>query len=702
MSGNVININDFDYNIIKCSKVLSRPKGKHKPKKSKTYRDLVCAFDIETTRLKEINQSFMYIWQFQIDEYYTIIGRTWEEFLTFLMHIEDILQEDKIVVYVHNLSYEAQFLQGIWDFQPQDVFCLKSRVVLKMDMGPFEFRCSYKLTNMSLSEYTHKMGVESPKQFGFDYSKIRYPWTPLTEDELLYCINDVKGLVQALKTEMEIEHNNLYDIPLTSTGYVRQEAKQAMRHFPKQEIKKMLPNYDVYKMLRRAFRGGDTHANRYYAGDLIKGPVYSYDRASSYPHVQCTQRFPMGVFRPLKSTELYSVMDLIERQKKAVICDIAIYNYKLADRYFPNPPLSLHKCRNVKLRNKRAIERGEHGTIIDNGRILETDYLETTVTDIDLKILYDTTSPDSVIEIKAGYFTHYGYLPKPFREVILKYYVLKSELKKVQGQEIYYMKSKNKLNSFYGMSATNPVREIVKYFDGAYYTDISEFQGEDDLPNGLEELLQTEQEQLDKYNQRAFMPYQWGVWTTALARYELYKMQKLVYDSGAELLYWDTDSVKYKGYADFTEYNENIKKQDIAMKAYVDVKGKRYYLGVAELDGEYRKFKTLGAKKYCVIKSNGRLELTCAGVNKAIGSLELCCYDGINSFEEGFVFSDAGGLEAKYNDESYGVIDIDGHKLDITRNVCLVPSEYTLGITGDYDRVISDSKNLLSFITRNS
>ena len=702
MSGSVININDFDYNVIKCSKPLSRPKGKHKPKQAKKYRDLVCAFDIETSRLRDINQSFMYIWQFQIDEYYTIIGRTWDQFLSFLMHIEDILQEDKLVVYVHNLSYEAQFLQGIWDFQPKDIFCLKSRIVLKMDMGPFEFRCSYKLTNMSLSEYTHKMGVESPKQFGFDYRKVRYPWTPLSDDELLYCINDVKGLVQALKVEMEIEHNNLYDIPLTSTGYVRQEAKQAMRHFPKQEIKKMLPNYEVYKMLRRAFRGGDTHANRYYAEDLINGPVYSYDRASSYPHVQCTQRFPMGVFQPLRSTDLYDVMDLITRRRKAVVCDIAIYNYKLADRYWPNPPLSLHKCREVRVRNKQAIARGEHGTIIDNGRILETAYLETTVTDIDLKVIYETTSPDSVIEVKAGYFTHYGYLPKPFRDVILKYYVLKSELKKVKGQEVYYMKSKNKLNSFYGMSATNPVREIVKYYDGEYLSDLSMFSVEDEIPDSLEELLMTEQQQLEKHNQRAFMPYQWGVWTTALARYELYKMQKIVYDSGADLLYWDTDSVKYRGKADFSQYNDDIKKQDIAMKAYVDVKGRRYYLGVAELDGEYRRFKTLGAKKYCVIKSNGRLELTCAGVNKAIGSLELCCYEGINSFEEGFVFSDAGGLEAKYNDTAYGTIDVDGHKLTITRNVCLVPSEYTIGITGDYGRVISDSKNLLDFISRNS
>ena len=702
MSGNVININDFDYQCIKCSHKLPRPKGKHKPKKAKTYRDLVCAFDIETTRLRDINQSIMYIWQFQIDEYYTIIGRTWDEFLRFTAMIEDILGVDKLVVYVHNLSYEAQFLQGIWDFQPQDIFCLKSRIVLKLDMGPFEFRCSYKLTNMSLSEYTHKMGVPDPKQFGFDYNKIRYPWTELTDDELLYCINDVRGLVQALKIEMEIEHNTLYDIPLTSTGYVRQEAKQAMRHFPKDEIRKMLPSYDVYCMLRRAFRGGDTHANRYYAGDLIPGPVYSYDRASSYPHVQCTQRFPMGVFRPLKSLKLYDVMDLITRQRKAVVCDIAIYNYKLADRYWPNPPLSLHKCREVKLRNQKAIARGEHGTIIDNGRILETAYLETTVTDIDLKVIYETTSPDSVIEVKAGYFTHYGYLPKPFRDVILKYFVLKSELKNVPGQGVYYMKSKNKMNSFYGMSATNPVREIIKYFEGNYLSDLSMFSGEDDIPDGLEELLMTDEQQLEKHNQRAFMPYQWGVWTTALARYELYKMQKIVYDSGSDLLYWDTDSVKFRGKASFDQYNRDIKAQDEAMNAFVKVRGKRYYLGVAELDGEYRKFKTLGAKKYCVIKSNGRLELTCAGVAKQIGSLELCCYDGINSFDEGFVFQDAGGLEAKYNDDNYGTVQIDGHTLKITRNVCLLPSEYTIGITGDYGRVIADSKNLLDFLQRNS
>jgi hypothetical protein len=156
----------------------------------------------------------MYVWQWAFEET-VVYGRTWEQFRRFLRLVKERLGDMHLVCFIHNASYEFQFLSGIYHFNDYEVFCTDSRKVLKFQMHKnFEFRCSYKLTNMSLSEYTHKMGVESPKQFGFNYSKLRFPWTPLTEDEILYCINDVKGLVQALKTEMEIEHNNLYDIPL--------------------------------------------------------------------------------------------------------------------------------------------------------------------------------------------------------------------------------------------------------------------------------------------------------------------------------------------------------------------------------------------------------------------------------------------------------------------------------------------------------
>jgi hypothetical protein len=81
---------------------------------------------------------------------------------------------------------------------------------------------------MSLEAFTSKMGVEDAKLDDFDYEKIRYPWTELTEREMLYCINDVRGLVQALKKEMQLDGDTLYTIPLTSTGYVRRDCKKAM------------------------------------------------------------------------------------------------------------------------------------------------------------------------------------------------------------------------------------------------------------------------------------------------------------------------------------------------------------------------------------------------------------------------------------------------------------------------------------------
>ena len=49
--------------------------------KKRHYMGLTTAFDIETTVLDEYEQSVMYIWQWQFGEDYTVIGRTWEDFL---------------------------------------------------------------------------------------------------------------------------------------------------------------------------------------------------------------------------------------------------------------------------------------------------------------------------------------------------------------------------------------------------------------------------------------------------------------------------------------------------------------------------------------------------------------------------------------------------------------------------------------------
>ena len=70
------------------------------------YIGITTAFDIETTLIDDIKQSIMYIWQWQFGEDYTVIGRTWDEFLELQKRIKEVLREERwLVVYVYDLSY---------------------------------------------------------------------------------------------------------------------------------------------------------------------------------------------------------------------------------------------------------------------------------------------------------------------------------------------------------------------------------------------------------------------------------------------------------------------------------------------------------------------------------------------------------------------------------------------------------------------
>ena len=98
----------------------------------------------------------------------------------------------------------------------------------------------------------------------------------------------------------------------------------------------------------------------------------------------------------------------------------------------------------------------------------------------------------------------------------------------------------------------------------------------------------------------------------------------------------------------------------------------------------------MGAKKYAYEDEKGKLHLTVAGVIKKAGAEELARKGGLEAFKPEFVFVDAGGLEAVYNDDpEIKTYEIDGHVLEITPNVVLRPSTYTLGITDEYEALLS-------------
>ena len=669
------------------------------------YKDVVAAFDIETSTIrtgegKSDYISVMYIWQMQIGLDCTIYGRTWQEFIDLMTSIYNALESyERLLIFVHNLAYEWQYLRdpailgSLID--EETVFLVDSRRPVKFECydGRIEFRCSYIHSNMSLDEFTDKMMVEHGKLSGaeFDYSKLRYPWTPLTDQELAYCIHDVLGLVECIYKECQVDKDNLYSLPLTSTGYVRRDIKKAIQKIPHGYISQQLPDYPTYKMLREAFRGGNTHASRFYSNKRIDADIRCMDISSSYPNVLINCRFPITPFREIRK-ECLNIEHIIGLVKKgrAVLMRIAMYDVKLSDPFWPVPYLSREKCRNI-------IE-----AVYDNGRILEAYYLEITITDVDLLILLDEYDAD--IEVLDAVFATYGYIPDQIRDVVRDYFRRKTGLKNVAGEEIQYTKSKNKLNAIYGMSAQNPVKLEDCYIGGNYVTGIHYhdeirqkcFMSQDEAELADVDIVAiAHRENIDK----STMPYQWGVWCTAWARQRLEKAIKIC---GYEFLYCDTDSVYFYGEHDFTAYNrEAMRDSKTHGAAAVDPKGKEHYMGMLELDKEMRSFKTMGAKKYAYIGLDGDLHITIAGVGKSSGAAELEEYagdnglpDGLDAMTEHFVFRKAGGNESIYNDAGT-VIMLDGIEVYAPSNVAIVPSSYTVSMTYEY-------KDLLEFLLDNN
>ena len=683
-----------DFNVQECTKQLKKlePPASIKAKRyarKRYYMDIVCAFDIETTYIPEIGQSVMYIWQFQLGEEITIIGRTWEAYRDFCDDLRCAIPLSYfLVVYVHNLAYEFQFLAGIFTFQPRNVFLVKNRRPLTAVHGCMEYRCSYLHSNMSLSKFLEAMYVENQK-LTYDYYKKRYWYTPLTDEEIAYCVNDVKGLVQAINVEMHRDGDTLYTIPLTSTGYVRRDVKNAMEPWL---LTNDLPDMDehIYTLLRRAFRGGNTHANRYYVGAILEN-VGSFDRVSSYPDTQSNHEYPMTSFKKLENVSRETLIGYMNHGR-ALLISMRMTNVRLQDETWGFPYIPKDKTENLT------------DAVIDNGRVLSAGSLDMVVTDVDYRIIDSEYLAD--YEFLEVWYSSYNKLPEPMISVVQSYYRGKTELKGIPEKAYEYMKSKNKLNAVYGMTAQDPVRDLFT-FDGFEYNT---------------EQANIEKE-LYKYSQKAFIAYAWGVWCTAWARYELEAGIRIAHETPyAEPVYTDTDSVKYIGKIDLADYNAEARRRSTESGAYaVDKKGITHYMGEYENDGFYRTFRTWGAKKYAYTEQARKApralaavyhdgykcltkygyvtchpsHITVAGVPKRKGAVELTKAGGLDAFTPGMIFQ-AGKLETVYNDApEIKSIQRDGHTISITRNVALRPTTYELSLSTEYEAILSDYDNFL-------
>lgn len=660
-----IKASDLDTRFLYDVPDQKRKRGKQKAKK-RIYKDLICAFDIETTNIPEIQQSVMYIWQMQIGEDRTIIGRTWKEWLDLLEDMARRLRKNEyIVCYIFNAAFEFQFIRGVYAFDHTEIFAMDNRDVLTFTMfDHFEFRCAYHFTNMSLRAFLKQMNVADQKT-ELDYSVQRWPWTPLSEEEMTYCINDVKGLVEALKKRLEMDGDSLYTTPLTSTGFVRRDIVRAMEGFNREQIHEMIPPFEVYQILRDAFRGGNTHGSRFLSDCVLEG-VRSYDRVSSYPDVMINRKYPLKPWVREKRRTPRRLQQMLKRNVPfLLVC--ALTNVRLKDELEDCPYLARDKCRRIK------------DGYYDNGRILSCEYCETSCTSLDWEIILDQYLFDEIYIIDL-WSSSYRMLPEPFRETIIKYYERKTALKGAETEEDIYMynRSKERVNAAYGLTVTDPVRQAVLF--------------DDEIGFHLDE--KDPLKLYEKYRKKTVFPYSVGVWVAAWGRWELHQMMKIVKKQGGEFVYTDTDSVKFIGDVDFSEYNreheERSRKNGGTAK---DRKGVEHPLGVLELDGIYDRFKFLRAKCYAY-EEKGKLHITIAGVNKKDGAVELAEKGGLNALGDRFTFERSGKTCSTYNDVPFGEYDTGEGIVDITPNVYIAPEEYTVKLTPDYVELVLDAKKL--------
>lgn len=637
--------------------------------------DVIGSFDIETSRIKEIEQSIMYIWQFCIDfpdgHDLIILGRTWTEFQHCLFALKQRLKGLHMLVYIHNASYEFQFLSGIYKFRNDEVFILEGRSILYFKMyQTFEFRCSYKLFNMSLKEATRKYCPDYHKKGGdaFGYDERRFADTPLTRKQLLYCIYDVWGDCKAIRSIMALFCDSVYTIPYTSTGYVRREAKAAMKeHY--HMIRHMWPDYDCFKLLRAAFRGGNTHCSRFYAGEILHN-VSSRDISSSYPSQECLKKYPMTKFNR-RERRSEAAIDYYMDHGGACLIHCELRNVELRDRYEPIPYIALAKC----LKYPECV-------VLDNGRVVSCLRCELVITDIDYQIIRKQYCFS--ITVLDLYTSWYDMLPLELRDLNKKYFTEKTKLKGIAGQELYYLKSKNLLNAIYGDFVMNPLRVKILYNGGLFEPDDSK----------------TDIEILERAGKHPYKLYQWGVWCTAHARAMLQEGMDIV--GPDKIVYCDTDSIKYVGDADFSEYNRSAIAAATDAGCYADdAKGKRHYMSVFEEDAFYTDFITWGAKKYAYCTERDGPHITVAGVPKESGAVELLYNGGLPAFKPGFIWRDTNKLEAVYNDENVGWKTIDGHRVNVTKNIVLRPTTYQLSLTDDYATILEDSADMLTLAHKN-
>lgn len=627
-------------------------------------------FDIETTSVVKWHYSthglkkydfvgaFAYHMQFSLGPDVLLL-RTWEDTMKCMNMLREYGKKKKarFLIWIANLGYEFQFLRKRMEINT--VFATKLRQPLYFRSGKLEFRDCLQLTGGGLA-YLAKHYTTTQKMVGdLDYSIPRNSSTPLTPEEELYCINDVVILSEFTDYCLKQYTDRGQNIPYTATGIPRAMVKGIIGETD--ERKKKVLNFIHTRMcihsekrykafMSHLFRGGFTHANAWNINQEFHD-VYGVDLTSSYPAVMLqSKKYPMNQF-----TECRIQTD---GTKITQSLDDKCYVFKAT---FFNIRASTSHCLESK---SKIISEDYHNMIFDNGRLYKGAEVTVMLTEFDYKnycMFYEWDYIDIPFSMSAPCGALPPWLLDPLRALYRRKEILKAagadDSKHPSNSE--YKILKGQINSFYGMCCTR-----LKFLNDSYNIEKQEW-----------ELTPNKKKYAHMVRDTFLSPY-WGIYISAMARHRLCVAIHAI-DSTKDkndVIYYDTDSIYFIGRHNLRHierFNENIDRLN------TDFKG----LGCFDLikGTPFRRFKTIGAKRYIKEHSDGRIDCVVAGLDgdAYVRKFKDKCFEEFSLY--GFKLDSCESLKtiSIYCDDEQSY-KINGEMMTELSSVCICESDFEL------------------------
>lgn len=615
-------------------------------------------WDIETSKIVCDNGEEM-----QITYLSNVVTMNYEtgEIVRSIFHrtIEEVVEYFKTlpkdcIVWVHNLDYELTFLlrelgevkgelkynrngivEGIYNENVQDIILRDnhSPLSIKLDALPnITFRDTYAIFNKSVARLGKELKL--PK-LEYNYKKTRLPWDEL--EELDYKYNERDNIIVAKSLYKYMQDNKIpfEDIPLTFTSFVKRKRKEfILENYGKKAINKFyfdrneqLQDFNFFELILKTYQGGLTASNINETGKLIDKGIYSIDIKSSYPYQMCSRFFP---FYSYKTTENYTG-ELADKYYK-------LGNYK---GFF-----GIFRFKNIRVKNRNyllpisssQLSKGyvSSDKVHFNGKLLSASEIIIPCNDIDIKTINLVYKYDKIECLEIFATNKQRRLRQEEISFLLSAFHKKETIK--DKEDIEYALSKVYINSMYGVKVTTPIKSSYSIVDGEIL-EIDYFKyNEDERKEIYNKFLESQPSfggTLDIFTD--------GCYITSYARYMLVSMMCELVEEGCNVVYSDTDSIKFylngveekyifnlinrKNWLTVKDNKKNIRFKTFKKQFNIndDDYNKICNLGIWEIENEIPLpyFITFGAKKYGYITHDNKVKTTIAGCNKKYPSITI-------------------------------------------------------------------------------